>query len=117
VFEQALIHSCTIVQPVTSTGAYGNAQVDWTELPYTEPCRLIERQQRVLASESLELLIVTRYALLVGPDSVLRTGYRVQNVRLETGETLGLGFSVVSLVTRRGVRGVLLKRAELELLQ
>jgi len=96
--------------------AYRNAVLSWADVAVGVPCRLVEKQQRLVNSEKTESTVVTSHMLLVGSGADLLERDRVSKVKFEDGTLVTKTFVVRSLVMRRG-RALHHKSAALEVVE
>lgn len=101
-FAAHLIHSCTIQRYTEALDAYNNAEPQWSAIAVKVPCRLVEKQQRLLVTERVESAVVTSHTLLVDESADLQERDRITNIRLEDGALVTKTFQVKALLMRRG---------------
>lgn len=99
--ESHFIHTCTIQRATETLDAYQNKRETWATVASNVPCRLVEKQQRLVNSERVESTVVTTHLLLIGSGANVLERDRVSQVRLEDGTVVNMTFVVKSLVMRR----------------
>lgn len=100
-FAAHLIHSCSIQRYTEALDAYNNAEPQWSTVATKVPCRLVEKQQRLLVTERVESAVVTSHTLLVDEGTELLERDRITNIRLEDGALVNKTFAVKALLLRR----------------
>jgi len=109
-----LIHTCDTERATTATDAYGNPKRTYAAHLTGEPCRLVEKRERIVRGDLTAGAIVTTYLLLVGADADIRESDRIAKVTLEDGTEDVRRFVVESLLSRRNARGIHHKTAVLQ---
>lgn len=115
-----LIHKCDIKRPSApnQTSHKGNRKV-MTTVVEGEPCRLVEKSQRVTDSATGEAATLTTYVMLFPPTADVQRGDQITNILDEQGDTImtandvAASYRIESLLTRRG-RSARHKSAQLE---
>lgn len=100
-FDAQLLHTCTIERAGQALDAYQNASRVWSAIAVGVPCRLVEKQERVLQSERVESTVRTAYTLLLPADAQIVERDRISAVTLEDGRVVSSVFTVAALLTRR----------------
>ena len=101
-FSSWLIHTCQVERATVHLGAYQNAKETWAGVGTDMPCRLVEKQARVVVNERVESTVTTTYSLLVGPEVDVRERDRISRVTLEDGAIVPDTFVVTGILARRG---------------
>ncbi len=97
-----LIHRCTIQRnQADEKDAYNNTAESWAEIASGVHCRLVEDRERVVQSETAQLLATSTYTLLVRAGVDLADGDRITAVTYEDGTTDARTFKVTGVVKRR----------------
>lgn len=98
--DALLIHTCTIARAAqTTTDPYGNSVSQWADRHTDVPCRLIDREERILNDERTDSTVVTHYLLLVGAEVDIQEQDRVK-VIVNGGERT---FMVLNVLARNGI--------------
>ena len=103
--DSHFIHKCTIQRLVGTLDEYGNASDEHYVVDADVPCRLVEKTQRAVTEERAELVVVTSYVLLLGPDADVVERDQVTVFVLD-GEEYDTRVFTVKAVLKRRARGL-----------